>query len=297
MNVGLLRISKLTLCIYPSVSSWGATLLSQWTGALVVKAAGVSLGWGEVAVLVVACASLGVLDILEVELGGRDAWGVGASLLADGGSSWAGSWELRHALVYGVVYLGSDLVHLLLPVQVSSHNVIGFNEGIEFSLQVFVLLSQNYNVFLESLVLRFKVEVSVHQGLVGIVDRLKISVLASLINFKTVELGLETLESGGELVSFVVFRAVGLQFHLLLVYQTGIYLFELTYLQIKAVNHALQLGDVALGSVDLALHVVGVLSSLVKLLGHALTSLHKGLSLLIENGNAGILSEAFLLPL
>ena len=118
-------------------------------------------------------------------------------------------------------------------------------------------------MLLESLVLGLQVKVAVHEGLVGVVDRLKIGVLASLIDFETIKLGLEALESGGELVSFVVLSAVGLQFHLLLVHEAGVHLFKLTYLHVKAVNHTLQLGDVSLSSVDLALDIIGVLASLL----------------------------------
>lgn len=152
-------------------------------------------------------------------------------------------------------------------------------------------------MLLQSLVLSFQVEVSVHQSLVRVVDSLQISVFASLINFKTVELGLKALESGSELVSFVVFMTLRLQFHLLVVDQSGIYLFELANLHVETVDHALQFGNVTLSSVDLALDIVGVFSSLVKLLSHALASMDQSLSFLVENGDSSVLREALLLPL
>jgi hypothetical protein len=58
--------------------------------------------------------------------------------------------------------------------------------------------------------LTLEVEVSIHEGLVGIVDSLKICVLASLINFKAVELSLEGLKLSCEFVSSVVLLTVGL---------------------------------------------------------------------------------------
>jgi hypothetical protein len=45
-------------------------------------------------------------------------------------------------LVQSCVHAGSNSVHLLFPVQVSSNDVISFNKGVQFSLQVSVLLSE-----------------------------------------------------------------------------------------------------------------------------------------------------------
>jgi len=45
-------------------------------------------------------------------------------------------------LLDGVVDLVADLINLGLSVEVSSHDVVGFHEGIQFSLKILVLLSQ-----------------------------------------------------------------------------------------------------------------------------------------------------------
>jgi len=60
----------------------------------------------------------------------------------------------------------SDLINLFFSVKVSSDDVIGLDERVEFSLQVFVLLSQQKRVLLESLVFSLKIKVPVHEGLV-----------------------------------------------------------------------------------------------------------------------------------
>jgi len=45
-------------------------------------------------------------------------------------------------LLDGIVYLVSDLIDLILSVEVSSHDVVGLHEGIQFSLKILILLSQ-----------------------------------------------------------------------------------------------------------------------------------------------------------
>ena len=60
----------------------------------------------------------------------------------------------------------SDLINLFFSVKVSSDDVIGLDERVEFSLQVFVLLSQQKRVLLESLVFSLKIKVPVHEGLI-----------------------------------------------------------------------------------------------------------------------------------
>lgn len=45
-------------------------------------------------------------------------------------------------LLNGIVDLVSDLIDLGLSVEVSSHDVISFHEGIQFSLKILILLSQ-----------------------------------------------------------------------------------------------------------------------------------------------------------
>ena len=77
-------------------------------------------------------------------------------------------------------------------------------------------------MFLKSLVLGLQVKVSVHEGLVGVVDGLEVGVLSSLLDLKRVELSLHRLESGSELVSSVILVAVSLEFHLLIFDQGGI---------------------------------------------------------------------------
>jgi hypothetical protein len=54
------------------------------------------------------------------------------------------------------------LSDFFLSIQISSNNVISLYKGVQFSLQVFILLGQKKWVFLESLVLRFKIKISIH---------------------------------------------------------------------------------------------------------------------------------------
>ena len=88
----------------------------------------------------------------------------------------------------GMVNLEPDLIDLHLSVEVPSDDVIGLNERIEFSLEILILLLEKGGMLLKSFVLGFEVKVSVHQGLVGVINSFKISVLSSLLNFKTVVL-------------------------------------------------------------------------------------------------------------
>ena len=108
----------------------------------------------------------------------------------------------------GMVNFVPDLINLHFSVEVPSHDVVGLNKRIEFSLEIFVLLLEKGGMFLKSLILGFEVKVSVHQGLVGVVDSFKISVLSSLLNFKTVVLGFQALQLGGEFVGKIVFLTV-----------------------------------------------------------------------------------------
>ena len=85
------------------------------------------------------------------------------------------------------------MINLFFSIEVSSDDVIGLDERIKFSLQVFVLLGQQKRVLLESLVFSLEVKVPVHEGLVGVVDCLQIGVLTPLINFDAVVFSLHSL--------------------------------------------------------------------------------------------------------
>jgi hypothetical protein len=87
----------------------------------------------------------------------------------------------------------ANLHNLFFSIQVSSDDVIGLDERIQLSLQVLVLLGQQERVLLKSLIFRFKVKISIHECLVGVVHSFQVSVLASLIYFKTVEFSLKAL--------------------------------------------------------------------------------------------------------
>lgn len=116
----------------------------------------------------------------------------------------------------GMVNFVPDLINLHFSVQVPSHDVVGLNKRIQFSLEIFVLLLEKGGMFLKSLILGFEVKISVHQSLVGVVDSFKISVLGSFLNFKTVVLRFQALQLGGEFVGKIVFLTVFSQLLLLL---------------------------------------------------------------------------------
>ena len=86
--------------------------------------------------------------------------------------------------MYSVVNIVSEVFHFLFSVKVSSHDIVGFNESVKFSLEILVLLGQECGVFLKSLVFGLQVKVSVHEGLVGVVDGLEVSILSSLFDLK-----------------------------------------------------------------------------------------------------------------
>lgn len=73
---------------------------------------------------------------------------------------------VRHRCINPV----SDMMNLLLSVQISANNVVSLYERVQFPLQVFVLLSQKQWVFLKSFVLRLEIKISVHECLVRIVN-------------------------------------------------------------------------------------------------------------------------------
>ena len=122
----------------------------------------------------------------------------------------------------GAVDIVSEVINLLLAVQVSSHDVVGLHECIKLALEVLVLLSEQRGVLLKGLVLGLEVHVPVHQCLVGVVNGLQVGVLAPLLNLEGVELGLETLKLRSQLVSAVVLIAVLLELDLLLLDEGGI---------------------------------------------------------------------------
>lgn len=162
---------------------WRSALLSEGACTFVAEVTGVSLRRREISVVIICSGvSLGALNVLKVKLASWDIimW------VTFGGcwwSSWATLWEGSHALVDGVVYLLSNLIYLFFPIQVSADDVVCLNEWIKFSLQILVLLSQDDDMLLKSLVLALQVKVSVHKCLVWIVDGLEVSVLSSFINF------------------------------------------------------------------------------------------------------------------
>lgn len=106
-------------------------------------------------------------------------------------------------------------------------------------------------MLLQCLVLLLELQVPVHQSLVGVVDSLQVGVEASLVDFKSVVLRLKRLELVGEVMSTVVLVAVLLELQLLLVDKSLISLLILVDLDIEAVDHGLELGDVSLGGEDL----------------------------------------------
>lgn len=109
------------------------------------------------------------------------------------------------------VDIASNGADLLSSLKVSSNNSIGLDKGIQFLLQVLVLLSQKSGVLLESFQFSFEFNTSIHQSLVGEDNRLKIRVETSLINLKGVIFGFKILELSGILVRTVVFITVLLE--------------------------------------------------------------------------------------
>ena len=87
-------------------------------------------------------------------------------------------------------------------------------------------------MLLKCFVFTLKIKVSVHQGLVGVVDSFQISVLATFINFQAVELSLKTLQLSSKFMSSIVFLTVLLQSHLLFIDKSRIELLKLIDLQI-----------------------------------------------------------------
>lgn len=91
-------------------------------------------------------------------------------------------------------------------------------------------------MFLECLILGLEVQVAVHQGLVGVVHCFQVGILASLLNLKAVELGLETLQLRGQFVSHVVLSTVLGEFVLLLLNKHAVSFLQIIDLKIKAMN-------------------------------------------------------------
>lgn len=174
----------------------------------------------------------------------------------------------------GSVDLVPDLFDLGLPVEISSDDVIGLNEGIEFSLEVLVLLGQEGRMLLEGFVFGFQVQVSVHQGLVGVVHGFKIGVLGSLVDLEAVEFGFQALQLGSEFVCQVVFLTVLGQFLFLFFNKKCVSSFKGVDLEIESVDHALELGDVSLGCVDLDSGLLSLFGALVQLVVEGSSSIH-----------------------
>ena len=107
---------------------------------------------------------------------------------------WSTSGRRHNWQWFRSIHSVTNLTDLFLSVQVSSHNIVCLNEGVQLPLQVFVLLTQQQWVLLESFVLWLEIKISVHERLVWIVNSFQVCVLAALINLETVELGLKTLE-------------------------------------------------------------------------------------------------------
>lgn len=121
-------------------------------------------------------------------------------------------------------------------------------------------------MLLQGLILSLEIEVSVHQGLVRVVDSLKIGVLGSLIDFQAVEFGLQALQLRSELVSQVVLLTIFGQLLLLVFNENGIGPLKLVDLQIESMNHALQFRDIRLRLMDLDRSLLRLLGSLIQLL-------------------------------
>ena len=134
-------------------------------------------------------------------------------------------------------------------------------------------------MLLQSFVLGFEVKVPVHESLVGVVNSFKIGVLASLVNFEAVVLGLETLECGSELVSSVVLMAIFGKLHLLILNESSIGFLEVVDLDVESVDLTLQPRDVCLGCMDSALAFIAVCSSHIELLVQGSSSVDQGVSL------------------
>lgn len=86
----------------------------------------------------------------------------------------------------GGVDFVSNVVDFSFSVQISSNDVVSLNKWIEFTLQIFILCGQKNRMLLQSFILLLQVKISVHQSLVRIVNSFQISILSSLINFKTI---------------------------------------------------------------------------------------------------------------
>ena len=69
-------------------------------------------------------------------------------------------------MVDGGINLAADLVDFVLSIEVSTNDIIGLNELVELSLEVFVLLGKQEGVLLKSLQLRLEVKVAVHECLI-----------------------------------------------------------------------------------------------------------------------------------
>ena len=101
-----------------------------------------------------------------------------------------------------------DIFYLLFSVEVPPDDVIGLNERVQFLLQIFVLLSKQGGVLLKSLKLGLQIQVSIHEGLVGVVDCFQVSVLSPFVDFDAIEFSFKPLESCGQLMGSIVLGTV-----------------------------------------------------------------------------------------
>ena len=100
---------------------------------------------------------------------------------------WSALYNMVVALGDGDIDLLADLIHLLFSIEVSPNNIIRFDKRVKFLLKLLVLHCKQGWVFLQSIILLLKVQVSVHESLVRVVDGLQVCVHAPLLNFQAVE--------------------------------------------------------------------------------------------------------------
>lgn len=141
------------------------------------------------------------------------------------------AWRACH-FVARLVDVVANVLDLLFSVKVSADDVVGLNKGVELSLEILVLLGEEQGVLLESLVLGFQVEVSVHEGLVRVVDSFQVCVLAALVDLQTVVLCLEALKSGCQLVSSIVLVTIFRELHLLVLNKSCVGFLEVVNLDV-----------------------------------------------------------------
>ncbi len=77
-----------------------------------------------------------------------------------------------HRLLYHLIYFGSNHSDFILSIKVFLYDFISFNESIEFSLQVLVLISQQISMALERLQFLLQVVVPVKHSIIAVTNTL-----------------------------------------------------------------------------------------------------------------------------